>query len=168
MLHRVIYWVIDTLVMVIKKVFSALNKPSAPTQLILHTYKNNPDFRASLVEEIVGQTIVPAKIKPSTDEFIAVLSIWLSREPLDEVLSRVTLHAGNDWFRLLDNHFFEKLTNTAATWRYKGLDDIADNLLKVGKNIATMIQKPLQAKEYEQELSRRQHEKGEKPLRPTD
>lgn len=168
MLHWVIYWVIDTLVMVIKEVFSVLGKPSTPAQLILDTYKNNPDFRALLVEEIAGQTIVPAKIKPSTDEFIAVLSIWLSREPLDEVLSRVALHAGNDWFRLLDNHFFEKLTNTTATWRYKGLADIADNLLKVGKNIAEMAQKPQQAKEYEQELFRRQQEKSEKPLRTTE
>lgn len=95
----------------------------------------------------------------STDELLAVLSIWLTQEPIDEVFMSISTYGNSEWADLLKNHFFEKLSNTAATWRYKGLSDLADNLTKTGKYIAEFVQNDFYVKQFNNEIFRRQQDK---------
>jgi hypothetical protein len=132
---------------------------TSPSTIILQHYKNNPDFRTSFVEEIVARKTHPRNTRLSTDELLAVLCIRLTQEPIDEVFTSIATYGNGEWTDLFNNHFFEQLSNTAATWRYKGLSDLADNLTKTGKYIAEFVQNDFYVKQFNNEIFQRQHDK---------
>jgi hypothetical protein len=159
MLHRVVYWAINLMAKLLKGIFSLHTRPDSITKIIIQNYKSNPDFRAPLVEAYALQSIRSENVSLSADEILAVLSLWAARKPLDEVISLVTLHGNSGWKDSLDRPFLEKLSQTTMTWRYKGLEDVADKLLKIGKYIAEMVKDPYHASQYEQEIIRRHKDK---------
>jgi hypothetical protein len=156
MFHRIVYGLMDLVSKIAGKVF--FPRRTLPSAIILRHYKNNPGFRASLVEEIVARKTHPRNTRLSTDELLAVLSIWLTQEPINEVFTSISTY-DSEWTNLFDNHFFEQLSRTAATWRYKGLSNLADNLIKTGKHIAEFVQNDVHAKNFNNEIFQRQHDK---------
>jgi hypothetical protein len=112
-----------------------------------------------LVDDVVARKTHPRNTRLSTDEFLAVISIWLTQEPIDEVMIFISTYDNSERADLFNSHFFEKLTNTAATWRYKGLSDLADNLMKAGKCIAEFVQNDFYIKHFDNEIFRRQPDK---------
>jgi hypothetical protein len=156
MFHRVLFGLMDLVSKIAGKIF--FPRRTLPSAIILRYYNNKPDFRASLVEEIVARKTHPRNTRLSTDELLAVLSIWLTQEPVNEVFMSISTY-DSEWTNLFDNHFFEQLSNTAATWRYKGLSDLADNLTKTGKNIAEFVRNDFYVKRFNNEIFQRQHDK---------
>jgi hypothetical protein len=156
MFHRIVFGLMDLVSKIIGKVF--FPHRNLPSAIILRHYKNNPDFRASLVEEIVARKTHPRNTRLSTDELLAILSIWLTQEPVNELFMSISTY-GSEWANFFDNHFFEQLSNTAAAWRYKGLSNLADNLTKTGKYIAEFVQNDFYVKRFSNEIFQRQHDK---------